>query len=1629
MQGIISNAANWRSRQLQGKTQFQGMPISIENERGSYRQGRDPTGKLWRTFMHYPYGYFWVGEGVDGDHVDVYIGPNKFSDKAYVVHQNDPYTGNYDEDKVMVGFNSPKEAEQAYLRQYDRPDYFGSMTILTIDELRNMLHTHTGIKLKKSNDFMKAQGSKYIKKYWKDGHWNYVYPQSGATIHHRQLSSHTVLRNMGGTTGGAFHIRTDSGEEKVIKRSTSLSHLQDEYTANRIYKILGVSVPNVSLQKTDDGIVQVADYVNGIPFTDLNDTDRQAAIRSLKNGFVADALLGNWDVLGLDEDNILWDGTTAWRIDNGGSLRYRAQGEPKGDRFSSDVGELQTMRQKGRGASKVFGDITDSEIEDQIDRIIHHKDDILHAISDTSLRRIMEQRIDSLLGYSNLEKSKYIRRYKGPDGKWRYIYKEGIERSPNRGGESKTLRGLTKEEAQKIIKRFRRRGPGEGKEKTIDNELHLDLIIRNTTFCMISAGRNPNDPVDVKLSDEEIHNRDKKLKYDLREKGYIYTSCRGKYGSPEESIMVMTHDADREEMMELGASYNQDSILFSVNGNASLIFTTGPKKGNAEMSGSGFEYTPDAKDFYTMVPMANGQRVKFAMSLEEIQKALRWIPDMTLLKRNSGDWYLVHGNLLRFHWFHDLEKAVKTKSYYSPDEVKARGMRWVTIRGTHVLVQGTSDGGWVVVGGAGGQLNHLRLQSIVSQEEYAAKRKKIEQKKKEDLRNLTPDEVAEQLAQRKKEIEAKREIRTQYTDAVTQILGVTPEEIRSEITAKQMDDLADKARKMVEGRKSSKKLEPEALQEEVTKQTEKQIDNEVQKRVKDVERAALETLMNDYMADSDPNSKPELKKLLDKDKAVQILAARKEFRKKVKEIGKSGADLPTNLRIGDVFAGNINTGDIEKEIRDRIETQKNIRLYDTLNAQSLSIQKHIDEGSVGALNGLLGDLYGVGGTFSVDTIEQLGLEPIVRAVAIKLQQDGKGDVVRKALEEYASKERERVVTDALEESERRFRNADELRSLARDTDDAEAILSMASANGHALKQITAGQRALGTAVGSLRAVAHMINALEDPPADVVQVDIGKDLVRARRKAKKAGLLKGTYSIKTQKEGRSKRLILEISKNNLNTFFQRNSELRKTENKIDRIKLHKENTGYIPPGIASGIKLDASQEAGLHFFREQKRVILDFEAGLGKTAVGYAAAMEAMNNMGAKKVLIVTPAKLRGQMYDERQKFLDKENQGKVMQANENVSKSDRMERYKRDGVMIIGHDQLRTDAAAIKEAGYDAIIIDEIHEMTSGQGNAGRFKGMMELKDIPLKIGMSGTNIKNKKDELYRKINFIDPDHTLGSISDFNKRYKGLNQSTGMFSDAANESFRKEISQWVYTQKNALPIKNTIEKFRIPMTSEQRKRYAESERTYRDERERKVPGASARRDARNYEIVTDGQAEDNAKLNKMVEIMRDRHGEEKAVIHVYGLSAMNTAKRRLEREFGEGSVGLIHGESSPGEVKKVKASFNDPDNPLRFIVGTKSLEAGHNLQGGGTVTFHLDIPDTYAAFDQRNKRIDRKGQTRNTNTYVLGGTNPLDIRKEDILETKRKESGILGNPREIEGMDETGFLSLLNKYESEVSVA
>ena len=105
-----------------GHVKVGAFDVTIENPKGSERSGTDANGKKWSVKMNNTYGYIRGTEGVDGDHIDVFLAEDmdKWDGKyVFVVDQYNP-DGTFDEHKVMLGFNSTEEARSAYLSNYEK---------------------------------------------------------------------------------------------------------------------------------------------------------------------------------------------------------------------------------------------------------------------------------------------------------------------------------------------------------------------------------------------------------------------------------------------------------------------------------------------------------------------------------------------------------------------------------------------------------------------------------------------------------------------------------------------------------------------------------------------------------------------------------------------------------------------------------------------------------------------------------------------------------------------------------------------------------------------------------------------------------------------------------------------------------------------------------------------------------------------------------------------------------------------------------------------------------------------------------------------------------------------------------------------------------------------------------------------------------------------------------------------------------------------------------------------------------------------------------------------------------------------------------------------------------------------
>lgn len=191
-----------------------------------------------------------------------------------------------------------------------------------------------------------------------------------------QLEDVEVVRPLGGSTGAQLVRDKVTRDLYVMKKGATPEHLREEFAADEFYRAAGADVPEARLFDGDRP-VKLARFVEGKTLGEFLKTatpqQRDAVYARIQNHFSLDVWAGNWDVAGMGLDNILVDaGGVPWRIDNGGSFRFRAQGKPKTDsEWNEYPTELWSLRDQSKNpqTARVFGGLTIFDIARQVERL------------------------------------------------------------------------------------------------------------------------------------------------------------------------------------------------------------------------------------------------------------------------------------------------------------------------------------------------------------------------------------------------------------------------------------------------------------------------------------------------------------------------------------------------------------------------------------------------------------------------------------------------------------------------------------------------------------------------------------------------------------------------------------------------------------------------------------------------------------------------------------------------------------------------------------------------------------------------------------------------------------------------------------------------------------------------------------------------------------------------------------------------------------------------------------------------------------------------------------------------------------------------------------------------------------
>lgn len=136
---------------------------------------------------------------------------------------------------------------------------------------------------------------------------------------------------LGSNPGGQFTTPTLEGPTKFyvkFNNANETDHMWSEQLADNIYRAMGIAVPETQIVLVDGAYGHASRLIEG---------DETRNHPGLNDGFLVDVLLANWDVV-MNPDNMkTFDGVT-YRIDNGGSLFFRARGERVGEHGVTNFG-------------------------------------------------------------------------------------------------------------------------------------------------------------------------------------------------------------------------------------------------------------------------------------------------------------------------------------------------------------------------------------------------------------------------------------------------------------------------------------------------------------------------------------------------------------------------------------------------------------------------------------------------------------------------------------------------------------------------------------------------------------------------------------------------------------------------------------------------------------------------------------------------------------------------------------------------------------------------------------------------------------------------------------------------------------------------------------------------------------------------------------------------------------------------------------------------------------------------------------------------------------------------------------------------------------------------------------------
>jgi superfamily II DNA or RNA helicase len=463
-----------------------------------------------------------------------------------------------------------------------------------------------------------------------------------------------------------------------------------------------------------------------------------------------------------------------------------------------------------------------------------------------------------------------------------------------------------------------------------------------------------------------------------------------------------------------------------------------------------------------------------------------------------------------------------------------------------------------------------------------------------------------------------------------------------------------------------------------------------------------------------------------------------------------------------------------------------------------------------------------------------------------------------------------------------------------------------------------------------------------------------------------------------------------------------------------------------------------QREGMLHLAFTERALLADEMGLGKTIQAIAACALLKRLGRAERVLVVTPASLKGEWEEQIRQFTD------LPTRLVYGGLAARRAAYE-DGTFftVVNYEQMIRDALEVNARFRpDVVVLDEAQRIKNW--NTQTAQAVKRLKSRYAFI-LTGTPIENRIDELYSLMDFLEP-RALGPLFRFNRDFYQFDERGRPCGYHQLDRLHERVAPYMLRRRKSdveteLPDRTDRQHF-VKLTPKQQQMYdehyeivarlaaiAKRRPLTKQEQDRLMIHLAMMRMVCDTTYILDPKVRDCPKLAELEKVLEECRENEGVKVIVFSewermLELVRDLCRRLKIGFA------WHTGSVPQQRRRAEINAFKSDANCRVFLSTDSGSTGLNLQSA-SVVINCDLPWNPAKLEQRIARAWRKHQTRAVTVINLVAENTIEHRMLETLANKQAlADGVLDRRGDLTAIPlRSGHQAFLSKLSQLVSDA